>query len=288
MRKLLNRFERLRDERGFTMAYVMMFMLVGSLFAVAAWGSVNSDTRQTKSDSDSKAAYAAAESGLNWYLYRLNQDNGVWTDCDTPATLPDGTANPVNQPWSGSGTDPRRWRSMPGNTGAQYTIELLPQSGPQCVPDSGAEASMLDSTGALTIRATGRFGTTKRTVVAQLRRSGFLDFLYFTDFEALDPIVYSVKGPATKANANCRVYRRSGRTSLCDDIVFATNDFIKGPLHTNDNILTCSGPKFGRTLADKIETSDPAGWSFGNGCPTTPQPTFNGTKGFGVQTLQLP
>ena len=286
MNKLLNRFQRLRDEHGFTLVYVMMFMLVGSAFAVAAWGSVNSDTRQTKSDKDSKTAYAAAESGLNWYLYRLNQDNGVWTDCDSPATLPDGSANPVNQPWNGVGTDPRRWRTMPGNGNASYTIELVPQSGTQCIPDSGAEASMLDSSGALTIRATGRVGNTKRTVVAQLKRSGFLDFLYFTDFETLDPIVYSIKGPANKANANCRVYRRAGRSSLCDDIVFANNDVIKGPFHTNDNFLACGSPTFGRNANDNVEVSDPAGFSAG--CGGTATPNFLGTYTKGTPTLQMP
>ncbi|MEA2449341.1 MAG: hypothetical protein QOG63_1273 [Thermoleophilaceae bacterium] len=288
MNKLLNRFERLRDERGFTMAYVMLFMLVGSLFAVAAWGSVNSDTRQTQSDKDSKAAYAAAESGLNWYLYRLDQDNGVWTDCDTPATLPDGSANPVNQPWNGTGADPRRWRNMPGGSSAQYTIEMLPATGTQCVAGAGASASMLDSTGGLTIRSTGRVGTTKRTVVAQLRRSGFLDFLYFTDFETVDPTVYTVSSPAPggKAGANCKVYRRAGRDARCTNIVFAGSDVVKGPFHTNDNFLACGSPTFGRNSSDLIEESDPAG--FAGGCGTTPTPNFLGTYSKGTPTLQMP
>jgi hypothetical protein len=286
MNKLLNRLQRLRDERGFTMAYVMMFMLVGSVMAVAAWGSVNSDTRQTKSDKDSKTAYAAAESGLNWYLFRLNQDNAVWTDCDSPAALPDGTVNPVNQPWNGTGTDPRRWRNMPGNSGARFTIELLPANGTQCIPEAGAETSMLDSTGALTIRATGQFGNTKRTVVGQLRRAGFLDYLYFTDFETLDPVVFTVKGPANKANANCKVYRRNGRSSLCDDIVFAGGDNIKGPFHTNDNMLVCGSPTFGRTTADAIEVSDPAGYS--PGCGGSASPIMTGTYTKGAPTLDMP
>ena len=283
----MNRFlARLREEHGFTMAYVMLFMVVGSLFAVGAWASVNSDTKQTKVDKDAKAAYAAAESGLHWYLYRLNENNGVWTDCDSPATLPDGSANPVNQRWSGVGTDPRRWRSLPSPSTAQYAIELLPANGTTCVPGAGAEASMLDSTGALTIRSTGRVGTTKRTVVAQLRRSGFLDFLYFTDFEAMDPVVFSIQDPNGRGAANCRVYRRNGRSSLCQDIVFAGQDNIKGPFHTNDNILVCGSPTFGRTANDAIEASDPNGYA--PGCGGAASPNFVGTWTDGVPTLQMP
>ena len=277
---------RLRDERGFTMAYAMLFMLVGSLFAVGAWASVNGDTHQTAKDRNSKAAYAAAESGLQWYLYRLNRDNGVWTQCDSPTTLSDGTTNPVNQPWNGVGTDPRRWRNLPNGSTAQYAIELVPANGTVCVPESGAEASMLDSNGALTIRATGRVGNTKRTVVAQLRRSGFLDFLYFTDFEALDPVVYSIQDPNGRGAANCRVYRRNGRSSLCTDIVFAGSDNIKGPFHTNDDILICGSPTFGRNAKDAIEASDPDGYD--PGCGGSATPNFLGTFQEGVGTLQMP
>jgi hypothetical protein len=280
--------KRLRDERGFTMAYVMLFMLVGSMFAVGAWTAANGDIGQTKRDSNAKIAYAAAESGLNYYLFKLNQDNGFWTDCAGPATLPNGEVNPVNPRWDGTGTDPRRFRNMPGNTGASYAIEPLPVNAPpaQCVPDAGAEGSMLNALGEMTVRSTGKVGTTKRTVVATLERSGFLDFLYFTDFETIDPLVYKVKGPANKANANCRVYRRNGRSSLCDDIVFAGGDGIRGPFHTNDNALVCGTPTFGRTTVDNIEVSDPAG--FAAGCGGTPTTNMLGTYQVGVPTLQMP
>jgi hypothetical protein len=284
MSKFLTRLRR--DERGFTMAYVMLFMVVGSLFAVGAWASVNGDIKSTKVDKDAKGAYAAAESGLHWYLYRLNQDNGAWTNCDSPATLPDTTPNPVNQPWNGVGTDPRRWRNLPNGSAAQYAIELVPASGSVCVPGAGAQTSLLDSTGALTIRSTGRVGNTKRTVVASLRRSGFLDFLYFTDFEAMDPVVFSIQDPNGKGAANCRVYRRDGRSSLCQDIVFAGADNIKGPFHTNDNILVCGSPTFGRNSDDSIEASDPNGYTAG--CGGSGTPNFLGTWQAGTPTLQMP
>jgi hypothetical protein len=289
MSHLMTRFARLRDERGFTMVYVMLFMLVGSLFAVAAWTSANSDIAPTQTDKDSKAAYAAAESGLNYYLFQLNQDNGFWTDCAGGATLPNGEVNPVNPRWDGTGADPRRFRPMPGSTTASYAIEPMPVGAPpaQCVVGAGAAGSMLNSNGDLTIRSTGRVGTTKRTVVGSLTRAGFLDYLYFTDKETLDPVVYQGKLAGTGKPTNCDVYRRDGRNSACTDIVFANNDFVKGPFHTNDNFLACGQPTFGRNLNDKIEASDPAGWASGCG-PGSGNPKFLGDWQKGVATLQLP
>ena len=287
MNSLRTHIARLRDERGFTIAYVMLFMLVGSLFAIGAWGAATGDIKATKKDSNSKLAYAAAESGLNYYLYKLNQNNGFWTDCAGGATLPNGEVNPVNDRWDGTGTDPRRFRAMPGNTGASYAIEPLPAAPPpaQCVVGAGAEASMLNPQGELTVRSTGKVGTTKRTVVASMRRSAFLDYLYFTDKETVDPVVYTVKNPA-KAAVNCDVYRRDGRPSSCDDIVFPTGDFIKGPLHTNDDILVCGSPTFGRNINDNIEASDPAGYHASSGCSANPNMVGNWQKG--VATLQMP
>jgi hypothetical protein len=289
MTTLATRLSRLRDERGFTLAYVMLFMLVGSLFAISAWSAANGDIRQTKTDEKSKLAYAAAESGLNYYIFKLNQDNGFWTDCAGPATLPNGEVNPVNPRWDGTGTDPRRFRAMPGGNGASYAIEPLPVGPPpaQCVPGSGAEASMLNALGEMTIRSTGKVGNTKRTVVATLNRAGFLDFLYFTDYETIDPLVWKVKDPNGKGSAVCNVYRRDGRSSLCDNIVFAGADFVNGPMHTNDDMLVCGSPTFGRNSSDDIELSDPAGWKPG-GCGGAAAPIFKGTYTKGAPTLDMP
>ena len=136
--------------------------------------------------------YAAAEAGLNFYCYHLNQDNDYWTKCDAVPAPNTTELNPVNQAWTGAGADPRRWRNVPGST-AQYTVELLPAAGyTTCI--AGDQKSLVDlTTGTFRLRFTGRPSPTsklRRSVVATFRRDGFLNFLYFTDFEDLDPQAY--------------------------------------------------------------------------------------------------
>ena len=47
----------------------------------------------------------------------------------------------------------------------------------------------------------------------------------------------------------------------CSSIQFADGDRIRGPLHTNDELLVCGEPEFGRNAQDKIEVSSAApGW----------------------------
>lgn len=54
----------------------------------------------------------------------------------------------------------------------------------------------------------------------------------------------------------------------CTEIQFVSGDFIEGPLHTNDDILVCGSPTFGRTEQDSIEVSG-SGWR--QGCWGTPR-----------------
>jgi Tfp pilus assembly protein PilX len=274
---------RLQNESGFAMVSVMVLMLVGTLFAIAAWSSSNADTGPSARDRLTKQAYAAAEAGLNYYMFRLGQDNTYWTDCDQVQPPSSTEQNPVNL----EGSTALRWRTVPG-TSNQYAIELLAQNGVSptgqwCDPTvtGNPNAVLLDaSSGTLQVRSTGQSGGVRRTVVATLRRSGFLDYLYFTDFETMDPQV-------TAGNPTCDVYRRAGRTSPpCSTIVFANNDVVNGPFHTNDDIVVCGSPTFGRTSADSIEVSGPSpGYTGGCGGGT---PNFVGTFKPDAKLLSLP
>jgi hypothetical protein len=98
------------------------------------------------------------------------------------------------------------------------------------------------------------------------------------------------------ASTNCTRYWRNGRGSqsypvspdnawqqqvsgtwgstsqtaqTCSEIQFVGGDAIRGPLHTNDDILVCGAPTFGRTSADNIEVSG-TGWRQNSGCSGSP------------------
>jgi Tfp pilus assembly protein PilX len=264
-------------ESGFALVGVLLFLLVGTIFAMTAWATTNADIPQSARDRQGKEAYAAAEAGINYYLFRLGQNNAYWTNCDQVAAPNSTEANPVNL----AGATTLRWRNVQGS-GAQYAIELLPQNGnAQCLPGSSATATMLDAASStMQIRSTGRSGLIRRSVVTTLRRAGFLDFLYFTDFETEDPQV-------TSSSQVCNVYRRAGRSSNCPSIVFANADAVNGPLHTNDDILTCGSPTFGRTATDSVEVSAPAP-GYASGCGGAASPNFKGTWRTDAKLLTLP
>jgi Tfp pilus assembly protein PilX len=280
---MIRRLRTLRDDQsGFTMVAVLILLLVGTMFALAAWTSSKADITPSARDRQEKEAYAAAESGINYYLFRLGQNNAYWTDCDQVAAPNSTEANPVNL----AGATTLRWRDVQG-TNTQYAIELLPQNGTAatgtwCTPGASASTTLLDaSSGTLQIRSTGRSGTVRRSVVATLRRSGFLDYLYFTDFETQDPQV-------TGSGATCNVYRRAGRSSICSNINFVGGDAINGPFHTNDDILVCNSPVFGRTANDSVEVGTPAPGGWADGCGGGASPNFRGTWKPGSPLLNLP
>jgi hypothetical protein len=306
---------RRAGEAGFTLVTVMGTLLIASLLSVAAFAAVNGDARESGKDVGRKQALAAAEAGVNDYLFRLNQDNGFWAKCTNVTG-----STPVNDAWDGTLPDPREWRNVPGSD-AQYTIELLPVAPyTKCTPGANVTASMIDrSSRTLRIRVTGRVptanGTDYRSLIAAVKRDGFLDFLYFTDYETSDAVWYALatrNKPTTPddpsdgdviswAANNCnKTYWREGRGNLqwtgkysdnsgrltvnCSQIQFASKDVVAGPLHTNDDLYTCDNPTFGRDAQDRIESGD----GYRTACGASAVPNFKGTFLKKQKTIGMP
>jgi hypothetical protein len=243
----LTRRVRLGCQRGFTTVTLLGVLFVGGIVVTAAFAAVDPNIQLSREDQDYKQSYAAAEGGLQWYLSRLSQDRNFYVNCTNVSVSP-GVPAPVNQRWDGSGLDPRRWRNLPGDA-SSYTVELIPAgSAGACVPQQ--QETMVDSSGQLHLRVTGRSRDEYRTVLATLKRRSFLNFIYFTDFETMDPVATSDPDAAGDACAKPRAERTS---PPCDEIRFVNGDVVNGPLHTNDNVLVCGSPTFGRDTNDKIE-----------------------------------
>ena len=221
------------------------------------------------------------------------------------------TPNAVNDVWNGVPPDPRKWATVPGAT-TQYTIELLPANGySKCTPGAKVADSMIDADSrSLRIRVTGRAQSAKglvtRSVIAALKRDSFLDFLWFTDYETSDPVWYSVRSngrptggpqgdlhdlggeqlprvlplqPWQRGNENWDGKFTDKTTNVgypgsvsCDRHRLHHRRQLLGPLHTNDELLTCGTPTFGRNAQDRIESGN--GYRTG-GCSGAP--TFQGT-----------
>jgi hypothetical protein len=275
---LRRRLARLHDdERGFAMLPVIVALIVSSLLVLAAVAAATGDLPLSRKSQDRKLALSAAEAGLNYYQYHLNIDPDYWTKCDqVPDPNPGDAAD--NSPVSLAGANPRRWRTVPG-TSSSYAIEMIPAPGRTC--QVGDQTSMLDG-GTFKIRVTGRVGSMYRTLVASFRRAGFLDFVYLTNYETLDPDADSSSGSTV---ASCS-QPRSARPSACSTISFRGGDQLKGPVHTNDeSIAVCGAPAFGRpppqAPKDKVDVNATSGtgWFYnGSGCGSGP-PVFNTTTG---------
>lgn len=269
------------QESGFTMIATVIAMSIVMLLAAVAVAAVNGDTHLTRRDLDGKRAFEAAKAGVDDYAYHLSANSGYWAEC---TGVP--TPNAVNQ----QGSTTKR-RPVPGNTGAEYAIELLPATGQSsCNPAtiSTATTSMIETSealpGSFRIRSNGFAGEAKASIVATFKPPSFLDYVYFTQRETLDPVSYGFSNPSpelTKAYSQCSLtwqqgryeepireyYETNGRgekklvKEYCFKISFATGDQIRGPVHTNDAIAINGTPTLGRSSKDMIEVGAEApGW----------------------------
>ena len=280
-------------QAGFTMITTVIAMSVMMLLAAVAVAAVNSDTHLTRNDLDRKQAYEAARAGVEDYAFHLDTNSAYWEQCAAP--------NAVNLQGSTAKT-----RTVPGSAGAaKYAIELLPSSSQttytQC-STTNPIGSMIESGGTLAgsfrIRSTGFASKSKASIVATFKRPSFLDYVYFTQYETSDPIVYAKSTWLAAAYKRCETTIQAGRYTseipgssgrYCNVISFTSGELIKGPLHTNDALVVCGNPTFGRDTADSIEVgASPPGWYDGTdsllgperaesrNCPDA-NPTFKGT-----------
>ncbi|MEA2251126.1 MAG: hypothetical protein QOG70_1368 [Solirubrobacteraceae bacterium] len=269
-RRLMTRLRaRLGDEGGFSMIVVMIALTVGSLLSIAALAAATGDFPSARKSQDRKAAYGAAESGIQYFNFRLSQNNDYWKTCG------DSAAGRINT------------RTIPSSN-QTYTVEFLPANGATACSTTQPEATMISSAnGTFRIRATGRSGNVYRSIVATYRRKSFLDYVYYTTYEVQDPA--STSNPPLYTQY-C-VTTRSNRPNGCPEIQFANFDKVNGPLHTDDeSVLVCpggTGPIFGRGVNDDIEvTGDDPGYVRNGSC--SGNPVILGTLQTNAENLGMP
>lgn len=233
----------LRDDRGIALVTVLGVSLVLSLLVVASTAYAVGSQKNARRDQDWHAALAAAQAGVDEYISRLNRDGNYWRYGNPASPYSAGSAvtlpSPANPAFLG-------WTDVELSGGrADYRYE---------VDNRG-----FLSEGVVKLRSTGRVGKRTRTVEVNVRRRGFIDYLYFTDFETKDPALY-VKGDPDdgydqlspeEAQEQCALHWYEGRKDQyldaggkCVPINFGGRDELNGPMHTNDAFLVCGAPKF--------------------------------------------
>ena len=144
----------------------------------------------SRADQDLKAATAAAQAGVEEYVARLNANDTYWMtpDCTNLALVP-------TPPATCATPRPATGVAVPGTTGAgTFSYRLL----------SSFASTAQD--GLVRLAVTGFSGGKKRSLVAELAPTGFLQYIYFTDFESLDPALSTeVADPAAESVPSARL-----------------------------------------------------------------------------------
>lgn len=252
MRALLRRLRGVRAtrDRGVALSMVVgigavLLLLVATTMSFSVSGVVRSNH-----DADWDAAMSAAFAGIGEYQGRLTNDPSYqqWGNPSSPFTIANGSQGTVTLP-TGTNANPAfdityggHWASVPLTDGlpanASYRYEI--------------DNSKYASNGVLHIRATGLVDNVTRSVVANIKQTGFTNYVYFTDYEELDPALNSGGCPKTRA------WEDPTRPASCL-INFVAGDTFDGQVHSNDTLNICGG-----TFKQKVTTANPNRNSSGN------------------------
>lgn len=200
-------------------------LLVTSLLLAAAFAAAEGDISLSHRDSTAKQAYYAALAGVQQYEYHLQANPNYWEGCEAPSgTLEEEPAE--------------RYEVTPLLSEAaesKYGITKCTASKPfeSLIEPTGAAANTFR------IESTGYAGKSKRSIAATFQVTGFLNYVYFTQYETEDPGLY-------KAPSGCADKYHNERPSSCTSIAFVTGDAVNGPMHTDDAADICGSPTFGR------------------------------------------
>ncbi len=229
---------RSNGDEGFALLSTLLVLAVLAAFSLVALQQTIGGTAAARKDQDWVAALGAAQAGLDDYVSRLNDSNGGYyvynTDNPDTANPAMGYASPGVPNWA---PVPPAASGDSSRGSFHYDVDTAGYTGTSTAAPNGN----------LVVEATGRVGSRTRTLKAAVRRSGFVDYVYFTDFDTQDPVEYPLTATAPALNRSqamslCADYW-GVRDSNCTNISF-TSDTITGPVHSNDTMLICNDVKF--------------------------------------------
>jgi Tfp pilus assembly protein PilE len=257
---------RASAQDGFTLIMALGVMFVAAILMAVAFKAASSDIQLSHKDATQKQAYYAALAGIQEYEYRLQANPDYWQTCATP---------------TGSLKEEENTKEE-----EHYEIKLLPAStapvGTTGCSTSNPVGTMIQSKGsaANTFRIEsigtwgkpGQSGYDKRKLIATFRVVGFLNYIYFTEFEVEDPEISEPEG-----SPECAHYK-SEREKLgvkCNLIVFTSGDSIEGPMHTDDAVDLCGKASFGRAAHNPPDAVEINGGVYSTCGGSEAEATFN-------------
>lgn len=249
------------DDRGVVLANVIIFgsvmmLIVAGLLVLSTSGAVKSSN-----DRDYQNAAAAAYAGLADYQSKISNDNGYAVYGTTANAQFSSTARAVFQGLGPNGTTNPAfvgWVGVPKTGDQWFRYEV--------------DNSLYAAQGILRVRVTGKSGSTTRSLVANLKGDGFINYLYFTNYESAQP---SITGSTCTSNYQWQ----TGVSNTCGYVQFAARDVLNGPIRTNDTFTSC-GATFNGTVEDHDGTVTRP-----SGCASS---TYNGGTPAAAAYLGLP
>ncbi len=221
------------DEAGIAMIVVITVVMLMTIIPLAIVQGAIAQLPLSRHDQDHEAALAAAEAGVDDYLNRLAQNSNYWT---YSATNPPTPANAAFTAWvqvSGPSTNGECYRYRADSTQTAATgIVYLTSSGKRLTnPTLGCSSAGV-----------------VRTVDLGLRRQGFLDYLWLTDYEITDPVLSGANATgctfhAWEWNSAASKYGPNSTTN-CSIVYWSTLAVLNGPVHSNDGLYVCGAPTF--------------------------------------------
>lgn len=171
-----------RSDDGFTMlpvlaamVLIMGLVLVGIGYAVAAH-------KTARTSQDAKGAASAVQAGLQDYIYRVNNCADYYAAAPSCTTL---SAN-AGLRTSATQTNVAVVQGTSGNDQAVFSQRVLASPAGSTAAGTFSTSIRVEVIGQIRNQTTGAVRES-RTVVADLSRAGFLEYLYFTDYETFSP-----------------------------------------------------------------------------------------------------
>ncbi len=276
---LISRGRRWREERGFTMLLSLYVLTITTMLLGATYVALLTDTQLSRNDLEQKRAYAAAEAGIAAYTYQLNENVNYWELCQSASNVlvPGSTDNGSSEYYSTSPLIASTAPTTDQQCDTSNPVSTMIEGG----TGLGSGTFRIKSTGYS--MPTGAASCTKstcvsRTLVVQYRRTSFLNFVYYTDYETLDPAALYNPANTPAEPTDCAAHYPNRGSDCSVPIDFVSGDVINGPLHSEDTLAICGsngqGPVFGRPNAGGVvhdDTIQAAGVSTEgqNGCSLT-------------------
>jgi hypothetical protein len=222
-RRFRRRADGSRDEVGLAMILAITVVMLMTLIPLTIFTQSVQQLPLARRDQDREAALHAAEAGVDDYLNHLNQNQNYWV-YNAGNLPPDGNVAFTT------------WTAVPGpNNNDEYFRYTV-------------NTSQTAATGIVYLTASGKSRNVIRTIKVGLRRQGFLDYLWLTDYEITDPALSgaSVSGCQFHAWEWNNAANKYGPNNLssCSAVYWTTLSELNGPVHSNDGLYTCGNPEF--------------------------------------------